>query len=68
MCGVFKSGSNRILHPLFSYSVEMFTKNSLSEVVRRNGAKLRLVDDAFATLCHAVNDVEVGIVVSSFHN
>lgn len=31
----------------------------LREIIGRNGAKLRLVDDAFATVCHAINDVEV---------
>ncbi|VDN17022.1 unnamed protein product [Gongylonema pulchrum] len=31
------------------------------EVTGRNDAKLRLVDDAFATVCHAINDVEVSV-------
>ncbi|MCP9260182.1 hypothetical protein DINM_003359 [Dirofilaria immitis] len=31
------------------------------EIIGRNGAKLRLVDDAFATVCHAINDVEVTV-------
>ncbi|EJD76202.1 integrator complex subunit 4 [Loa loa] len=31
------------------------------EVIGRNGAKLRLVDDAFAAVCHAINDVEVTV-------
>ncbi|VDK63460.1 unnamed protein product, partial [Onchocerca ochengi] len=32
-----------------------------TEIIGRNGAKLRLVDDAFATVCHAINDVEVTV-------
>ncbi|VDN06035.1 unnamed protein product [Thelazia callipaeda] len=32
-----------------------------TEISARNGAKLRLVDDAFAAICHAINDAEVSV-------
>uniref|UniRef100_A0A183ENW2 Adaptin_N domain-containing protein n=1 Tax=Gongylonema pulchrum TaxID=637853 RepID=A0A183ENW2_9BILA len=47
---------------LLSFHIYLQVKNvRFFEVTGRNDAKLRLVDDAFATVCHAINDVEVSV-------
>nr|CTP81933.1 Bm6175, isoform b [Brugia malayi] len=54
--------SSKIVRTEALYILKLFADHRPeTEVIGRNGAKLRLVDDAFAAVCHAINDVEVTV-------
>uniref|UniRef100_A0A0R3RTZ7 Integrator complex subunit 4 n=1 Tax=Elaeophora elaphi TaxID=1147741 RepID=A0A0R3RTZ7_9BILA len=54
--------SSKIVRTEALYILKIFADyRPETEVIGRNGAKLRLVDDAFAAVCHAINDVEVTV-------
>ncbi|VBB26988.1 unnamed protein product [Acanthocheilonema viteae] len=54
--------SSKIVRTEALYILKVFADHRPeTEIVGRNGAKLRLVDDAFAAVCHAINDVEVTV-------